>query len=165
MWGNTRGRDRITIGWLENVFLRLASPSCSPHPIAFKAKIDTGARTSSLHATDITTFERDTRAFVRFRTAWGNALRSVEAPLLKRKIVKTSEGRRELRFFVESELQVGATWRSVVFSLNDRSGMLYPVLLGRNFLSEGYVVDVSRKFLLERAPDDPPALWLPPVSL
>jgi hypothetical protein len=134
-----------SIGWVEFASLRFGDTLFSA-----KAKVDTGANTSSLHAVNIEPFDRDGVPFLRFRVPLGDVCRVVEAPLHKRGVVKSSEGWKDERYFVEADLFLGGVHAPILLSLNDRSSMLYPVLLGRSFLRDRYLVDVSRKFLCQK---------------
>lgn len=79
-----------------------------------RAKIDTGASTSSLHATDIEPFERDGEQWVRFTAHLGTVVqlrhRRCEAPLVTRKTIKSSNGHAQMRYVVST------TWPSVIGS-------------------------------------------------
>src|SRR5688572_26521333 len=93
-----------TIGWVEFASLQF------PHGASLfsaKAKVDTGANTSSLHAVNIEPFDRNGVAFLRFLVPLGEECRTIEAPLHKRGIVKSSEGWKDERYFVEADLFIG----------------------------------------------------------
>ena len=140
----------LTIGWIEHALLTLGKCEGGMDHVEIKAKVDTGAKTSSLHAINIHPFYRDMIPYLRFTVPLEGNAREVEAPLMKKAVVKTSEGTREERFFVQARINMGAWEAPITLSLNDRSTMLYPVLLGRSFLSQRFVVDVSKKFLLRK---------------
>lgn len=140
----------ITIGWVEHATLFFPVTDLSSSRLRIKAKVDTGANTSSLHAVDIEPFDRDGITFLSFAIPLNGVSKQVEAPLYKTGVVKTPEGVKQERFFIEAEICLGLTQMPILLSLNDRSTMIYPVLLGRTFLKERYLVDVSRKFLLEK---------------
>src|SRR5688572_23000341 len=78
-----------TIGWVEFASLQFAYGDSL---FSAKAKVDTGANTSSLHAVNIEPFARDGVPFLRFLVPLGNVCRTIEAPLHKRGVVKSSEG-------------------------------------------------------------------------
>lgn len=132
-----------SIGWVEHGAILVGKEL-----VEIEVKADTGAATSSLHATDIQPFEKNGRSMVRFRLAFGTKARELELPLVKVDDVRSSDGDEEQRFFVEVPLCLGKSRDRVLFSLNDRSKMRYHVLLGRRFLRDRYMVDSSRKYVL-----------------
>ena len=142
--------DALTIGWVEKARLTLGKPLGGLDHVGIKAKVDTGAKTSSIHAVDIQPFVRDGMDYLGFTFPCNGNTRHVEAPLLRRGIVKSSEGQKVERYFVMAHINIGPVEAPIVLSLNDRSTMIYPVLLGRSFLRQKFLVDVSRKFILGR---------------
>ena len=114
---------------------------------ALAAKVDTGAATSSINAVDIEPFERGGQKFVRFRVPDAGV---IETPVVKKMKVKSSNGEKESRYYVELMLCVGTVAEPVLFSLADRGEMKFPMLLGKEFLSGKYAVDVSRENLLKK---------------
>ena len=139
----------LDIGWREWVALPgLGLP-------AVKAKIDTGARTSALHAFDIVE-ERgpDGEALVAFgvHPLQRDAELAVRcrAPLVDRRAVTDSGGHREERWVVRATLVLGARERAVEITLVDRTDMLFRMLVGRTSLVPDVRVDPARSFLLGR---------------
>lgn len=119
----------------------------------FKARLDTGANTSSLSATDITRFERDGENWVRFRLAVTEddsvvpdvLGKEFEARVVRQvRIVQASGADR--RPVVRLPLTLGPIEQQVEFTLNDRSHLTYPVLLGRRFMLDIAVIDISRAY-------------------
>jgi ribosomal protein S6--L-glutamate ligase len=109
-----------------------------------RAKIDTGASTSSLHATDIEPFERDGEQWVRFTAHLGTVVqlrhRRCEAPLVTMKTIKSSNGHAQMRYVVSTTLALGdRVWR-VEFTLACRKSMRYRLLLGSKALIDGQLV-------------------------
>ncbi len=140
--------SKPTIGWREWVRL----PDFGVESI--KAKVDTGARTSSLHASDIEEFARDGIEYVRFcvhpeqRSA--HPVVSVEVPLLARRQVKNSGGKSEVRPVVETTVELlGQRW-SIELTLTRRSTMGFRMLLGRQAIRGHLVVDPGRSFVAGR---------------
>ncbi len=112
---------------------------------ALLAKIDTGARTSSLHAEEIEIFEREGKEWVRFKTM-GNL--HCEAPIVLDKIVKSSNGERSHRYFITvTGVTVNGFKIPTMLSLASRAQMRYPLLLGRRAL-KSFLVDVDQTLLL-----------------
>jgi hypothetical protein len=113
-----------------------------------KARIDTGAKSSSVGARNITEFERDGKTWVKFTfdpERQGGQPVEIALPVERRVRIKGQQDER--RFVVKMLLVVGDVREIVEVSLSDRRDFDYPVLVGRNFLTDNAVVDVSRKFI------------------
>jgi hypothetical protein len=148
----------MLIGWRE----RIALPELGISLL--QAKIDTGARTSALHATRLTRFEKDGAEWVRFHIphASGLAARDVEAPLVDRRQIKNTSGKGENRIVIETLLVLGARQWRIEVSLADRSEMAMPIILGRTAIRKrGLLVDAGKSFL---AGKPAPASGLNPQS-
>lgn len=119
-----------------------------------KAKIDTGAYTSSLHCHHIERVEKEGKANVRFNLLdpsheiYNDKL--FELPLYKSKMVKSSNGLTEERFIVKTVLRLFDKELEAELSLTDRSEMRYPVLIGRKLIKGHFIVDVSKKYLSKK---------------
>ncbi len=139
----------LVIGWREWVSLpQLGLP-------AVKAKIDTGARTSAIHARDIKRIKRDDgRDWVEFTVQPiqrdTSIERRCEAPLLDIRRVTDSGGHTSDRFFIATELQLGPVSRTIEMTLSQRDDMLFRMLLGRTAMVPGIQVDPSLSFTLGR---------------
>jgi hypothetical protein len=120
-----------------------------------KAKLDTGARSSALHAFDIE--ELDGGARVRFHVRpWQDSNRDavvVECPVHDRRLVRSSTGHTQQRYVVLIELELfGRTVRAET-TLTNRDEMGFRMLVGRQALRQGgFVVDPGRSFVAGRAP-------------
>jgi len=139
-----RRRKLECVGWRELVQLPQLSKARIP------AKIDTGARTSSLHATDITRFERDGHRWVRFRLDIGDGHSEpvvCEAPRHDHRVITSSNGQSEERLIIKTDLKIGAHRFRAEFSLADRSDMKFPILIGRMALRGRFLVDSGRSYL------------------
>lgn len=138
------------IGWREWVEL----PDLGVQWI--KAKVDTGARTSSLHAWNIEEFERDGRPWVRFVLHPEQRDDTVEipaeAPLCERRHVRPSTGKRQLRPVIETSVVVMGHRFSTEITLAGRDAMGFRMLLGRQALRARFCVDAGRSFLGGRRP-------------
>lgn len=121
-------------------------------PLRLKAKLDTGAKSSSLDATDITPFERDGRHWVRFRPSRSGLDEAplVEQPVARYVRIKRHSGPYDRRPVIRLPLCLGDELRTVEVNLTDRGNFIYPLLLGRKALAGLAVVDPARTFL--RAP-------------
>lgn len=115
----------------------------------YRARVDSAADTSSLSASEVIEFERDGDDWVRFNFQ----LESTDEPVhfelpIKRTVVArdAAADKSERRFVVEIDIRLGNQLHSVEFTLTDRSNLRYPILLGRAFLMDLYVIDVSRSY-------------------
>ena len=120
-----------------------------------KAKIDTGARSSSLHAQHIHEFERDGAPWVRFDVRpWQGAheLVPVELPVFDRRDVRSSSGHAQSRLVVLLDLVLVGKRVTAEVTLSNRSEMGFRMLIGREALRQGFMIDPARSFLGGKAP-------------
>ncbi len=129
----------LTIGATERVILQ-------PEGIAFEARIDTGAETSSMGAANITEFERDGKTWVSFDvTGQGGTTEEIKRPVVRFARIKVHRGEPDRRPVVKLRVMLGPLEEMREFTLADRSQYEYPVLIGRNFIRDNALVDVSRE--------------------
>jgi hypothetical protein len=148
--------DRPVVGWRE--WIRL------PDLLGdgwVKSKVDTGARTSAIHAWDIRTEERDGRTWVRFQLhpRQHDDLHVVEAaaPLLEQREVRSSNGEVELRPVIHTSLVLGTARHDVEMTLTKRDQMGFRMLLGRTALARRVLVDPGSSYRLGGDRHAPPA--------
>ena len=149
--GTTKSRLPV-IGWREWVSL----PELGVHRI--KAKVDTGARSSSVHAFDIDVFSRDGYDWVRFGVLpiQGDNSTSirVEARVVDQRTVRSSSGEVSMRPVIETTVRLhGITW-PVEMTLADRQEMRFRMLLGRQAFRGRFLVHAGRSFLGGRPSQD-----------
>lgn len=130
---------KCIIGKIEKV--RLVPPN-----IVLKARIDTGAKTTSIDAREISPFERDGKQWVRFVM-----MDDTKPYIIEKKVTRTVQIKRhgtesQDRYVIKMRIVLGDVSQMIEVSLNDRDAYLYPVLIGRNFLRDNCIVDVSKKF-------------------
>lgn len=138
-------REKIVLGWLEHIRVL-------PERTLLRAKLDSGARTSTIHAEDIEYSEYTGQAFVKFSILKDHDDPDserfyYELPLQKHINIKlryTEE--RDERPVVMLDICLAGTVYQVPFSLTERSDFNYPVLLGREFLQENYLIDPSKTY-------------------
>jgi len=137
---------RILLGWRE----WLALPGLGIGSI--RAKVDTGARSSSLHVREQELFEQDGRQRVRFVIEHGmdDILSGhLEAEVADQRDVTDSGGHRETRIFIRTLLRLpgGQEW-PIELNLTQRRNMAFPMLLGRSALRRRCIVEPARSWLL-----------------
>lgn len=141
----TKPRQEVVLGEIESVTIDAIKQT-------FDARIDTGAATSSLNAVDIEEFERNGKNWVRFHLADEKNPKTdanwIEAPVLRYvRIRQSTNENTERRAVVELWVKLGSIHEKAQFTLADRSQMTHPVLLGREFIRDIALVDVSRKYI------------------
>ncbi|PSO48815.1 MAG: ATP-dependent zinc protease [Cyanobacteria bacterium SW_9_44_58] len=134
------------IGWREVIALpQLNIPN-------IKAKIDTGARSSALHAYDIELYQEQGQSMLRFRVHpyQRNTQDTIEtqAKLLEMRQVRNSGGVAQLRPVIETIVKLGETERLIELTLTSRDVMGFRMLLGRQAVRNQFLVDPGRSFLL-----------------
>ena len=136
----------VTLGWREWVSL----PGLGIRQI--KAKIDTGARTSALHAFEIEEFEEQGRKRVRFKIhpvqRDNETVTECVADVVDQRIVSDSGGHREKRWVISTDVVIGShTWPAEL-TLTARDDMLFRMLLGRTAMNRKAQVDPSRSYVV-----------------
>jgi hypothetical protein len=142
----------ILIGWKEYLDL----PDFGIHRL--KAKIDTGARTSTLHVDAVTVVDRLATGEEVAELDLGGGVDpanparrlTVRAFIVDRVLVTDSGGHPEERPLVETTLVLGPVRKPILLTLTDRSAMLFRMILGRTALAGDFRVDVARKYVLRR---------------
>ena len=144
------GHGNIIAGWREWVSL----PGRGVPWV--KATVDTGARTSAIHAFDVEEFSRDGDDWVRFSIhPWQrSALHHVETelPVHDRRMVRSSSGHSSRRLVVLTDLELLGVTVPIELTLSRRDEMGFRMLIGRQALRQGFLVDSDRSFLGVRPP-------------
>ena len=141
--------ERTIIGWREWVTLpELNIP-------AIKAKIDTGARTSVLHAFDMEVFEVEGEQKIRFRV---HPVRKKKKIVLEcvgdlkgQRMVTDSGGHRELRYVIHTPIQLGQIQWPADITLTSRDTMRFRMLLGRTAMRGRFLVDPAQSYMAGRS--------------
>ena len=131
-------KDKIVIGRVEWIDL----PDLN---LRLRARIDSGAKTTSLHAENVEEFQRDGVTWVKFRIRDEKG-KTME---LTRKVASTMKvsnagGFSGKRYVVREKVKLGSVTREITVNLNDRTKMEYRFLVGRNFLMGHFIIDVAR---------------------
>jgi len=135
--------DKIIIGAVEKIEL-------PTYKIIFNARIDTGATTTSINAQNIKKFERDGKKWVRFEinNKKGKVI-TLEKPVNKMVRIKRHDADNQRRYVVELTLKLDQINFVSKVTLSDRSNFDYPLLIGRNVLTDIAIVDVSKEFTIQ----------------
>ncbi len=143
-------QPKFTVGWREWIALpELGVP-------AIKAKVDTGARSSAIHAEQVELYEESGLSMVRFNLGpnpgWPDHNLTCKAPLHDRRPVKDSGGKVEERYFIKTHVLVGLHIWTVELSLTGRDTMKFRMLLGREAVRRRALVDPGHSFLTRTPP-------------
>ena len=138
-----------TIGWREWVLLPdLGLPE-------IKAKIDTGARTSCLHAFSVEPFIKDGKQWVRFgiHPHQDDTETEVfsEAEVIDKRMISDSGGHKEERYVIATEVELANQRWPIEITLTNRDTMLFRMLLGRTAMANRIIVDPGKSFLFGKA--------------
>ncbi len=132
------------VGWREWVSLPQAGVEW------VKAKIDTGARSSAIHAFDLEPFDQDGAEWVRFSIhPWQKSDEDhveLSLPVLDRREVRSSNGQVEQRYAVALDVALAGRTITTVMTLSNRDEMGFRMLIGREALERGFLVDSSRSY-------------------
>jgi len=136
--GNTWAKQ--VVGWVENV-------KVYPGGVTVKAKVDSGAKTSSLDCECITPFKRDGKDWLSFsvKNHKGDIVR-LEKPVTRVARIKRHFGKEQKRYVVKLGICLGSIYREAEVTLVDRTGFNYSMLVGRNFLKEDFLIDPAVTF-------------------
>ncbi|MFT6050830.1 MAG: hypothetical protein ACI9B9_000468 [Halioglobus sp.] len=138
----------VSLGWREWIELPALGIS------HIKAKVDTGARTSALHAFHVEPFVIDSEQWVRFsihpNQGDSDTIVECEASVVDQRVVRDSGGHEELRYVIRTELRIGGNVANTEMTLTNRDDMRFRVLLGRTLLREKFLVDSGKSYLTGR---------------
>lgn len=141
-------REPMLVGWREWVGL----PDLGVQMV--KAKIDTGARSTALHAWHIRPFDKDGEKWVAFELhpmqRDNNVLIECAAPVLGERHVRSSSGAIQRRYLIKTVLELGVRRWPIELTLTARDQMGFRMLLGRTALRRRVIIDPSRSFLSTR---------------
>ena len=120
--------------------------------LAIKARVDSGAKTSSIHAFNITTYLREDVQWVKFEVhpVQRNDQISIqcECPIIDQRDVKSTSGTSETRYVISTPISLGEEVWDIQLTLSDRDAMGYRMLLGREAMNGRLVIDPSMKCVL-----------------
>ena len=140
----------MTVGWREFVSL----PELDLHQL--KAKIDTGARTSCLHAFSIEPYEKKEVQWIRFGIHPNQGDMQVkqycDAKVVDQRLVSDSGGHKEMRYVISTLLVMGSQQWPVEMTLTNRDSMRFRILIGRTAMTNRIVVDPTASYLTTDKP-------------
>jgi len=146
----SEGSGQLALGWREWVML----PEWNIEYI--KAKIDSGARTSAMHAVDLEWYVNGDEPWVRFVTfPWQRSdadPSTIEARVVATREIKSSSAEVELRPVVQTVMFLAGMQRQIEVTLTDRTDMRFRMLIGREALREDYVIDTGASYVAGRPP-------------
>jgi len=123
-----------------------------------KARVDSGAKTSALHAINIAPFLKEGQNWVKFDiNPIQNNVKTIihcEAPLIDKRVVKSSSGFREQRYVIQTSLEIGNSKWLIEMTLTNRDSMGFRMLLGREAMSGRVLVDPEEQYLLGQPTPD-----------
>ena len=131
----------IDIGWREWISI------VDFEDFYLKAKIDTGATISALHATHIEEIDHKGDKYVKFRLYQTKSYRNIKKPIVGYKTIKNSFGKKQLRPLIKISIKIGDNIIDTITTLATRSRMTYPLLIGRSTLNNSYRINPRKSFL------------------
>jgi hypothetical protein len=133
------------LGWREWVGL----PELNISQI--KSKIDTGARSSALHAFAIEPYRKNGQRWVMFaihpKQRHSDIFIECHAPIKDRRIVTDSGGHKQRRYVIETQLALGQSRITAEITLTNRDSMLFRMLIGRTTMNDHFIIDPNRSYL------------------
>ncbi|PRQ62145.1 ATP-dependent zinc protease family protein [Vibrio sp. V01_P9A10T6] len=139
-------KEKMIVGWRETLSL----PGLGIEQI--NAKVDTGARTSCLHAFKVESFIKEETLWVRF---WihpvqrnNDKVTVCEAKVIDERIVRDSGGHEESRYVIQSDVSLGGQTWSIEITLTNRENMGFRMLLGRTAMHRRILVNPTKSFLI-----------------
>ena len=145
--GSSQDPGKVIAGWIEKI-------SLVEQPLILKAKLDTGAKTSAIHAINVEQFKKNDDRWVRFDLLLKDENDKqhtihMEIPKKRRARIKGTDGDHDRRAVVELEICFDGRKHVTEFTLANRSEYIYDVLLGREFLQGVAIVDPESTFLTQ----------------
>ncbi len=132
-------------GWIENAVL-------FPSGAIVHAKLDTGAKTSSINAVNPAFYSQDGKRWVRFSlTNRKQRIITIESPVVRTATIKRHFNGSQERPVIQLDICVGKARKTVEVNLVDRTGLNYQLLIGRNFLKNNLLIKSGSTYLLPPA--------------
>ncbi len=133
--------EKQVVGWVEIAAIY-------PGNLKLKAKLDTGARNSSLNVKKLEYFKRDDQTWVKFEIRnFKDRMEHYEAKVVRTAQIKRLGQKPDTRQVITLGICVGNTYKEVEVNLTDRTGFNYQMLIGRSFLKGSFIVDPEASFV------------------
>ncbi len=139
-----KNENIVCLGWREWV----SFPDYDNFII--KAKIDSGAKTSALHASHLQQFEKNKKLWVRFRISQSKKNMYISIPVIKYVTVKSSFGDSQNRPLVNIKIKLGDLSWNTNITLAKRCELSYSMLIGRNTLKKAHLINPKMSFMLSK---------------
>lgn len=112
--------------------------------------MDSGAATSAIHASRIKPFPKNGKLWVEFwfRTKAGEKPKRYEAEVIDQRIIRSSNGEKQERYVIEAQLCLGKLKWNGELTLANRRAMAFPILVGRQALKKGFLVNSAKRWVL-----------------
>ena len=141
-------KKNLVLGWREWMSLKELNVN------KIKVKVDTGARTSALHATDLKFFKKGSREYVEFKVhpiqKNSNLCRTCHALVVDKRKITSSSGVSSIRPVIETELTINNLSWPIELTLVNRDIMGFRMLLGRQAIRGNFLVDPGRSYILTK---------------
>jgi hypothetical protein len=135
--------SKETVGWVEKVKIY-------PGGLVVKAKIDSGAKTSSLNCKCYNFFKRNGKDWVKFTVVNAEGVTiELEQPIVRIAKIKRHYEELQGRPVIKLGICLANTYQETEFTLIDRSGLNYQALIGRRFLQDNFLIDPGETFSRE----------------
>ncbi len=142
-------REPVRLGWVEKAVL-------SPGGLVMKAKMDTGARTTSIHTESYELFTRNGERWVRFTIKGAKKSQEYEKKVVRMVRIRRAGTKVQERPIVELGICIGGYYKLAKVNLTQRHRMLYKLLIGRLYMGDVILIDSSRTFVGKpECPDAP----------
>gem|GEM_PF-237241 len=151
-----RGQKKIKEQVYEKTLIGRVEWISTVDPLVnFRARVDTGAQTNSVHAEDIKEILKDGKNYVEFTTYGEDGVKHrFLKEIVKKSKVKSTSGVSEVRYVVQLEISFGGKTIKSNVNLNNRDSLRHNFLIGRNLLLGHYIIDVSQSRLLGAPKED-----------
>lgn len=150
-WPAAAGQKKV-VGWIEKVRIY-------PGNLMVYAKLDSGADNCSLHAANLTQFQRDGRPWVRFDLDNRDGQKvTIERPLLRMATIKRHNLKAQKRPVIKIGVCLGDIYKETEVNLVDRAGFNYRMLIGRKFMEGVVIIDPAAKYTVEPHCQEPGGL-------
>lgn len=142
---NAESKQTHIAGWIEHI-------KVGSSKVKIAAKLDTGAKTSSIHAKKVEKFTKNSQPWVKFRLPLeSKPPMDFEVPVVREVLIKRHNLSSERRAVVKLPVCINGKSYAAEFTLSNRENYNYPVLLGRKFLKNKFVINPAKTFLLSNS--------------